>query len=75
MVYVTPAIRWGIGIWSVVAVAAVAASVMLGARPLSTGLLLVICAVPLVVVLALTGFRAEPRTAAQVLHDRSGGPR
>ena len=68
MVHVTSAIRWGIGVWCVIAVALVGASLFLGARPLSTGLIVVLCALPLAVVAALVGFRAEARTGAQVLY-------
>lgn len=77
MVYVTPAIRWVSGVWCVVALAVVAWSVLAGARPVSTLVLLTVCAAPIVLVWTLVGFGAEPRTAAQVLHggDRPTGLR
>lgn len=77
MVYVTPAIRWVSGVWGAVALATIAWSVMAGLRPVSTLVLLVVCAAPLVLVWTLVGFGSEPRTAAQVLHggDRPAGLR
>jgi hypothetical protein len=77
MVPVTSGLRWAIGLWSALAIAMVAWSIVAGVRPVSTAVLFVICAAPLGVVATLVGFRAEPRTAAQVLHtdDRQPGPR
>lgn len=69
MVHVTSGIRWAIGVWSALAIAMVGWSLVAGVRPISTAILFVVCAIPLGVVATLVAFRAEPRTAAQVLHD------
>jgi hypothetical protein len=69
MVHVTPGIRWAMGIWCVVAVLALGASIALGAGPLSTVALLVLFVAPLGVLTSLVQFRVAARTAGQVLHD------
>jgi hypothetical protein len=61
--------------WCVVALALVAWSVSAGVRPSWSALLLVAGMVPLGVASTLVGFRAEPRTAAQVLHEIDRAPR
>jgi hypothetical protein len=71
MVYVTPTIRWGIGIWCTIAIVLLISSAVRGASPVTLVLTLVLSAMPVIVLAALTRFRAEPRTAAQVLHDRA----
>lgn len=73
MVYVTSGIRWAIVIWCAVAGAVIIASVLQGVRPVAIGLIAVAAAVPLAVGTALTRFRPESRTAAQVLHDKTSG--
>jgi len=75
MVYVTSGIRWAIGVWLALAVGLVGWAVAGGAKPSSVAMLLVACAAPLGLVSTLVGFRSEPRTAAQVLHDRDGAGR
>ena len=75
MVQSTAGIRWVMGAWSVVALALVGWSVSAGARPSWSAMLLVAGVVPLGVVATLVGFRAEPRTAAQVLHEIDRAPR
>lgn len=75
MVHVNSSIRWAIGAWCALALALVAWSVVVGARPSWTATLLIVCAAPLAVVATLVGFRTEPRTAAQVLHGRDRASR
>jgi hypothetical protein len=69
MVYATSSLRWGIGLWCALSGALIIGSAVQGAGPMSIGFLVVGTVVPVAVVAALTRFRPEARTAAQVLHD------
>lgn len=73
MVFVTPGIRWAIGIWSAVALGVVAGAVGEGIRPTWVVLLLALVAAPPVVLASFTRFRREARTSTQVLYDKGEG--
>lgn len=75
MVQSTAGMRWAMVAWCVVALALVGWSVSAGVRPTWSAMLLVAGIVPLGVMATLVGFRAEPRTAAQVLHEIDRAPR
>jgi hypothetical protein len=75
MVYVTPGIRWSIGVWCAATLGLVAGGISQGLQPATLGVLLFVTAAPVIVLVTLTRFRREARTASQVLYDKPDDPR
>jgi hypothetical protein len=71
MVFVTPGIRWALGVWCVLAGVLVAGSVAQGARPVVTWALLAFGVAPALVLALLTRFRPGARSSSQVLYDKA----
>lgn len=70
MAHINSSIGWAIGAWCALAIALVASSVVAGARPSWTAMLLIVCMAPLAAVATLSSLGTGPRTAAQILRDR-----
>lgn len=75
MAHVNSSTRWAIGAWCALAIALVAWSVVAGARPSWTAMLLIVCMAPLAAVATLARLGTEPRTAAEILCDRDRASR
>lgn len=75
MVFVTPGIRWALGVWCAAALGLVAGAVGSGVRPTWIVLLLLVMAAPPIVLASFTRFRNEGRTSTQVLYDKPDGRR
>ena len=59
MVYVTPGIRWSIGVWCAATLGLVAGGISQGLQPATLGVLLFVTAAPVIVLVTLTRFRRE----------------
>lgn len=69
MLYITNGMRWGVGLWCAAASGVVAASVTIGARPLTTALVVGLAGVPVAVFAGLAQLRPQKPTSTQVLYD------
>lgn len=70
MLHITNGMRWAVGLWCAVAAGIIGSSVTLGARPLTTGLLVALSCTPVAVFAGLAQLRQPKPTSTQVLYDR-----
>ncbi len=75
MAHINSSIRWAIGAWCALAIAVVASSVFVGARPSWTAMLLIVGMAPPAAVATLASLGTQPRTAAQILRGRDRAAR
>lgn len=70
MLHITNGMRWGVGLWCATASGVAAASLSLGARPITTALVVVLSCVPIAVFAGLAQLRPLKPTSTQVLYDK-----